>query len=287
MPEETAPAAPPAEEPASSAHADTSGEGERDGNAWLRESAAGLIYSRPAQTGKGSSEWDAANAELRRGRRNGKQEESKPSRDGEPTTEPEKPEPTSSSREEDDKGFERRVQAEVDRREAVRRQRSEAQQERELRSKDPQGYARYKEEQEQQNLAAASLGNALRSLSSQFDEATVTPLVHALPEAARADVLKDPGHGVEGRRTIVTRAIEALRKASYDEGFAKGREQAQKSLRRSSSFRKEMLNELRGEEEEPELAPGNGRGNGRDFDMNDFMRSALGRRVSTSRSTEE
>jgi hypothetical protein len=169
------------------------------------------------------------------------------------------------------------VQAEVDRRDAVRRQRAQQQQERELRQKDPQAYAQLKEQQDQQQNAAGGLSDALMLLSKQFDDAAITPLVKALDEKVRETVLKDPGHGIEGRRTIVTRAVEALKKAAYDEGFAKGKESAQKTLRRSTAFRKELLTELRGEEDEPELAPASGNGVGGDWSMNDWMRAMTGR----------
>jgi hypothetical protein len=277
-------AAPPAEEQAPSAPApaeETADQSETpDGNNWLRETAQGLIYSRPLDTAQRSKELEDARAELRRGRRNKGTEGDSPKAEREPDApneaEPEQ-EPPSSSRESDDQEFQRKVQAEVDRREAVRRQRDAAQQERNLRQQDPTAYARLKEQQEQQAASATSLTNALQTLSRQFDDATVTPLMQALPsDDIRNEVLKDAGHGLPGRKEIVTRALKALRKAAYDEGLAKGKETAQKSLRRSSAFRKELLSELRGEEDEPEVALGNGTaGSGEDWDMNDWMRGQV------------
>jgi hypothetical protein len=285
--ETAAPAAPPAEEQAPSAPApaeETADQSEPpDGNNWLRETAQGLIYSRPLDTAQRSKELDEARAELRRGRRNKGTEGDAPKAEREPDApneaEPE-PEPPSSPRESrdgDDQEFQRKVQAEVDRREAVRRQREAAQQERTLRQQDPTAYARLKEQQEAQAASATSLTNALQTLSRQFDDATVTPLMQALAsDDIRNEVLKDAGHGLPGRKEIVTRALKALKKAAYDEGLAKGKETAQKSLRRSSAFRKELLSELRGEEDEPEVALGNGTaGSGEDWDMNDWMRGQV------------
>ena len=284
MPEEAT--APPADttEGAAPSSADTAeAQQERpDPNAWIRQSREGLLYSRPLDTAaKSKGEWDEANAELRRFRsgRNGTEETP---RKNEPDREqPEGEQEPPSSKVDDDQEFQRRVQAEVDRREALRAQRQRQQQERELRRTNPQEYAKLKEQEESQNTQAGALSQAMIALSRQFDDATVTPLVQALKEDAREGVLKDTGHGLPGRKEIVTRAIKALQKSSYDEGYAKGKSEAERSLRRpSSSLRKELLAELRAGEEEPDLAPGNGSANGAtDVDMNDWMRSALGRRV--------
>jgi hypothetical protein len=276
MPDETATPAPPAEETTTAPVEAGAEEGdEQSSKDWFRETALGLT-TRPLEATDRNKQWDEANAELRRGRRD--KRESDDEREEKPAEPDEKPrEETTSRPERDDKDFERRVQAEVDRREAVRNQRAEAQRERQLRQQDPAAYAQLKEQQEAQNAQAGSLSNAMRSLATMFDDATVTPLVQALDEKLQAEVLKDPGHGIDGRRAIVDRAIKALKKAAHDEGYAKGKAEAQKSLRRSTSFRKELLSELRDDEDEPELAPSNGSASRTDWDMNDWMRAATGR----------
>lgn len=286
MPEEVASAAPPAEEQAPSAPeaAETQeGESERDGNEWLRETAQGLIYSRPLDTAARSQQLSDARAELNRGRRGKGTEEKPPEASDKPQTEEASAssEPPPSAREADDQEFQRRVQAEVDRREAVRRQRDQAQQERVLRQTNPTEYARLKEQQEAAQQQGNSVFTALQSISRQFDDATVKPLMDALPsDEVRNEMLKDSGHGIPGRKEIVTRAIERLKKLAYEEGFTKGKESAGKSLRKSSAFRKEILAELRGsdEEDEPDVALANGSVDGSSFDMNDWMRSVTGRR---------
>lgn len=282
MPEEATAAPPAAEEQAPSAPeatAEPQQDEQPDGNNWLRETAQGLIYSRPLDTAKRSEEWSEANAELRRGRRNGKEET--PSEEAKDGT-PKEVEPPSSAREADDAEFNRRVQAEVDRREAVRRQRAETQYERELRQKDPTAYAKYKEQQERQNANSGALSNALRALSSEFDDAAVKPVMDALSDETRNSILGKAVnvHGVAQRKLLVSEGVKALQKAAYDDGFAKGKESAQKSLRRSSSFRKELLSELRGEEDEPENVLANGSPGGGNWDMNDWMRTMTGRRKS-------
>lgn len=285
MPDETAQEAPPATEaPAPSAPDAAETDGERpDGNEWLRETAQGLIYSRPLETAKRSDEWAEANAELRRGRKGKQQQEgTRPEGEGDGRTaeSPEPGEAASSPREGDDRDFERRVQAEVDRREAVRRQRADTQSEQRLRRENPQAYARLKEEQETAEQRAGALTGALKQLTDGFDAASIRPLLDELPEAARNAVLSKAAnvHGLEQRKLLAKEGIAALKKSAYDEGFAKGKESAQKSLRRSSSFRNEMLSELRGSEDEPEVALANGTaGGGGDWDMNDWMRAMTGR----------
>lgn len=277
MPEETA-TAPPAEEtaptPPSSEDSEQEGDTQRPSD-WFRETALGLT-TRPLEAKDRNKQWDDANAELRRSRRDNGASEPKPEENA--TEDTGKPgEETTSRPERDEKDFERQVQAEVDRREAVRRQRADAQRERELRQTNPEEYAKLKEQQEQQNAVQGNFANAMRSLATMFDDATVTPLVNALDEKQREAVLKDAGHGIDGRKTIVDRAIKALQKAARDDGYAKGKADAQKNLRTSSAFRKELLSELRDGEDEPELAPSNGHSSRTDWDMNDWMRSVTGR----------
>ena len=290
MPEEAAaPAtqeAPPTDAPDGKEGAEQ--ESAPSGSDWFREQISGRstapVESRPSR----NQQWDEANAELRRGRKSRDDDakgdpESDESDRGAPKAdaEPKEPEKSASRPERDeDEEFQRRVQAEVDRREAVRTQRAEDQRERELRRTNPQEYAKYKEQQEANRVHIDSLMGSLKMLSSQFDDAAITPLVNALSEEERAKVLNDPGHGIDGRKEIVRRSIEALKKASYDEGVKAGKNQAQKSLRRSPAFRKELISEIRDGEDEPELAASSGTvggGKSGDWDMNDWMRSMTGR----------
>jgi hypothetical protein len=296
MPDETAQEAPPTTEaPAPSAPDAAEGEdGKADGNEWLRETAQGLIYSRPLDTAKQSDEWAEANAELRRGRKGtpkGEGEGTRPEGEGGEKPDAQPDEAGSSPREGDDRDFDRRVQAEVDRREAVRRQRADQQNEQRLRRENPQEYARLKEEQESASQRAGALSGALKQLAEQFDDASIRPLMEELPEATRTAVLQKAAnvHGLEQRKLLAREGITALKKAAYDEGYAKGKESAQKTLRRSSTFRNELLSELRGEEDEPDVALANGKAGGSggsaDWDMNDWMRSMTGR--STRRQSRE
>lgn len=273
--EESAPSAPSEPEPQP--------DEQPTGNSWLRETAQGLIYSRPLDTAKRSEEWSEANAELRRGRKS--KPEDTPSEEGAasaPDTRPdEKPESDASPREGDDKEFERKVQAEVDRREAVRRQRADVQMEERLRRENPAEYARYKEQQAQQNLAANTLATTLRRLSSDFDDAAIKPLMDALAENERNAILSKAAstHGIPQRKLLVEEGLKAFKKAAYEEGLRKGRDEARSGLRRSKAFRDELISEIRGAEEEPEHVLANGTATGdHDWDMNDWMRVQLGKR---------
>jgi hypothetical protein len=295
MPEETAAPTPsPAEAPDGAAPSSTAEnapvEGQEsekpDPNSWIRQSATGLLYSRPLDTASKSKEWDEANAELRRGRRNGTEETRQESTDGDTDgnrggEQAAGDDEQKASEETDDRAFERRVQAEVDRREALRAHRARSQQERELRQKDPTAYARLKEQEEQSTTAGAALTNALSALSGQFDDATVKPLMDALPEKTRSTILgKAVGvHGIPQRKLLVEEGLKAYKQVAYDEGYAKGKAEAEKALRRpTSSLRKELLAELRGAEDEPDLAPGNGvSSSSDDWNPNDWMRASLGK----------
>lgn len=285
MPDETATAPAPTEEPAPSAPDVTEEQQAEDqsGNSWLRETAQGLIYSRPLDTAKRSEEWADANAELRRGRR-GKQED-QPSEEA-PSTDQEAPEAPkgdskASTREADDEEFNRRVQAEVDRREAVRFQRQEVQFEEKLRRENPTEYARYKAQQAEQVKTSNALTKTLQQMSMDFDAAAVKPLMDALSDEVRDGILKEAEnvHGIPQRKLLVEKGLAALKKSSYDEGYKKGTEAAQKNLRRSKSFRDELMSEIRGADDEPEHVNGNGAATeGRTWDMNDWMRQMTGRK---------
>ena len=263
------------------------GEG-ADANAWIRETASGVFYSRPAETESLSKQWNDANAELRRGRRPKEESAEDGSDDQQPTEgaapadeRGERPTPADAQRESrqvageaTDERFNRAVQAEVDRREAER----EARFERELQRKNPEEYARYKANQQNVQTVNANVTKALTSMSSQFDTAVVKPIMDALTEKDREDVLKDAGHGIAQRKTLANRAIPLLQRRAYDDGYAKGKAEAEKALRKSPSFRKELLSELRGEDDEPVQVGSNGRSsNPSDWDMNDWMRGSLRR----------
>jgi hypothetical protein len=194
-----------------------------------------------------------------------------------PDTEPSSPWAPPSSREEE----ERRVQAEVDRR-AARAQKQQAQQtraqqravleqqEREARQTDV-----YKATELREQLdAMAAQEQFVAGLVGAYDQSTLDPLVSALPEAERGALLSDAPTGMEGRKALVEKAVQAIK--------AQGAREAEAKLRKSAAFRKQVLADWRrgahGEDDspdEPELvASGVGTNGHRGGPtMNDWLRS--------------
>jgi hypothetical protein len=173
---------------------------------------------------------------------------------------------------------ERRVQAEVDRR-AARAQKAQAQQtraqqravleqqEREARQTDV-----YKATELREQLdAMAAQEQFVAGLVGAYDQSTLDPLVSSLPEAERGALLQDAPTGMEGRKALVEKAVQAIK--------AQGAREAEARLRKSAAFRKQVLADwrrgLHGEEDapdEPELVGGtNGHRSGPT--MNDWLRA--------------
>jgi hypothetical protein len=243
----------------------------KEASAWLRDTALGRFYS-PPKGDDAEEPTEPKAGKSQRAERTGAKDD-----DGQTD---EAQERVQDKREFSEDEFRRAVQAETDRREATRVARERQQRERQLRRTDPQAYAQTKEQEDLQMAAAEQQAELLRGVSQQFDEATVTPLVQALTPEQRQKVLDNAGHGIDGRKEIVKRSIETLRQSAYDDGFKRGKAEAEKSLRKpTSSFRKELLSELRGSDDEPELAPASGgAGQQNGFDPNDWMRASIRRR---------
>ena len=108
-------------------------------------------------------------------------------------------------------------------------------------------------------------------LVGAYDQSTLDPLVASLPEAERGALLSDAPTGMEGRKALVEKAVTAIK--------AQGAREAEARLRKSATFRKQVLADwrrgLHGEEDspdEPELVSGtNGHRGGPS--MNDWLRA--------------
>ena len=179
--------------------------------------------------------------------------------------------------------MERRIQAEVDRREAKRAADSRRQQQQdELDRKareDPYGFAEehiQRREQEQTlGQQTEAVHDLIRTTSQQFDRTVLDPIVTSLPpETQRQLVAENPPVGLEGRGKLVAAALAEIRKTAAAEGRAAGEKAAEQKLRKNPSFRKEMLAELRGAEDEPEATP-NGTRSAKPPDMDDWLRGQL------------
>lgn len=173
------------------------------------------------------------------------------------------------------------LEREVERRAALRaadldRQRQAAAEEaarKELRARDPIAYVEQEEQRERDEAFAREIGQLVKRTATEHDRAVLDPIMAALPAKVVSDLMKDPPMGLDGRARLVKRAIAALQDAARAEGAA----EAEKKLRASAAFRKEVLAELRAgrdDEAEPDALTGAPlhRANA---DMNAWMRASL------------
>jgi hypothetical protein len=182
----------------------------------------------------------------------------------------------------------RLVQAETDRRldkhnreEAERRRRAEAsaevEQDRELRRKDPYGYARKMEQKEveaqalMQQLQVAQ--THVQRLGVDYDRTVVDPIVTAVPAQLRQALLANVGDGLDGRGTLVQGALKTLEKHWREAGFT----DARKRLAQDQGFIKEILTRYGGQRTEPDSAPSIGSAPSASPNMNDRLRRMAGR----------
>jgi hypothetical protein len=150
--------------------------------------------------------------------------------------------------------LERRVQAETDRRESKRAADARKAAKRELRDKDPWAYVEEERKEEQVADSTTGVQQFFSTIGTAHDRVAIDPLVNALPQAERDRILaiEGAGTGLEGRKLVVTKALESLEK----HWKAEGAKEAEARLRRNSAFRKQVLNEGRTTAVEPDLLPG-------------------------------
>lgn len=178
--------------------------------------------------------------------------------------------------------LEREIQSRADKLIAKRaredaKAREEAELDRRL-EEDPYGVA---EEIRTQREQAKSLQSqlepvhaAIRDTAGSYDKLVVDRVVTALPPDVQQRLYQEiQPVGIEGRSRMVAAALDEIRRAAEASGKAQGEKAAEQRLRKSSAFRKELLAELRGTEDEPELMPAAGR-SPNPADMNDWIRVA-------------
>jgi len=151
--------------------------------------------------------------------------------------------------------FDKRVQAEADRRESARNERARSDRRRKLRDENPWQYA--EEDRNAENVEAANqqVGDFFANVSREHDKYSLDPIVEALADADRKRILEleGAGQGLEGRKLIVTEGLKALEK----QWKADGARDAEDRLRKNPAFRKQLLNEMRRSGvREPELISG-------------------------------
>jgi hypothetical protein len=163
--------------------------------------------------------------------------------------------------------FNRRVQSEVDRvlakREHDERVRTQQAEEARLRRDDPFEYVRTVEKREaeqaqiqQRQREATTL---LEQQIHQYDRNILDPLLGALPEPARKQVLESVrAEGIPGRAAVAKNALGALRSI----WTAEGRETARSALMKDQTFIKEVLARYAGQPQGASNGNGNGSSNG-------------------------
>jgi hypothetical protein len=152
--------------------------------------------------------------------------------------------------------LDRRVQAEVDRREYRRAQEAKARARKELRDSDPWQYAEQERQEEQLGQTNEQLVQFFSNVGTEHDRYAIDPVVELVPQADRERIMKmeNAGRGLEGRKLVVKESLKALEK----HWKAEGAKDAERKLRSNPAFRKQVLSEIRGSTVEPDLLPSYG-----------------------------
>ena len=169
--------------------------------------------------------------------------------------------------------FERRVQAETDRRAEKARLKADAEAKRKLRDENPWQYAEAERQEEQATQQNDQLNQFLSGIGSLHDGATIDPLVQSLPDAEKQRILglEGAGVGLDGRKLIVSESLKALEK----HWKAEGAREAEARLRKNPAFRKQLYSEFRGPEPEVlPVGPDNGRASSSQ-EINNFLRAQV------------
>lgn len=272
----------PAQTPAEPAGADAASTDESGGAAWF-----------DAMTGRGPvDEAFATDAEPA----SAEPEQPEPGAQGspeppaEPTPQPQaQPKPQPTSPQPDDmvrltrQQLEREIQSRADKL-IAKRQREEAARAKEAEldrklEEDPYGFAEDVRAERQQAKELESqikpVHDAIRDTSRSYDALVVDRVVTALPPEVQQRLYQEiQPVGIEGRSRMVAAALDEIKKAAVAEGKAQGEKAAEQKLRKSAAFRKELLAELRGSEDEPELMPPAGR-SPTPTNMDDWFRAAM------------
>src|SRR5262245_5594436 len=127
---------------------------------------------------------------------------------------PEEPDPAaaeSGQRMVSESEFQRRVQSEVDRREAARNKEQRDAERKRLRDEDPWQLAEMERQEEQSQEQQAQLKSAIDNIAHFHDSLTLIPLVEALEPTERERLMKLPGagEGADGRKLLTNEAIKS------------------------------------------------------------------------------
>lgn len=139
----------------------------------------------------------------------------------------------------------RAVQSEVDRRDAVRLQRQRNEERLRLRKEDPEAFISLEDQEKAAQEAATGIASKVIDV---YDTEILTPLLARLPDEKRAEIAATI-NSVDSRKA----AAEAVLKHIEDDAFKRGQEEGEKKanakLRQNPAVRKELLVELRGDQD--------------------------------------
>jgi hypothetical protein len=180
--------------------------------------------------------------------------------------------------------LEERINAEGNRREALRLAKDERTRRKLVRDSDPLQYA--EEERQREAVQEAQEANlaTLQQYFAAYDRHTLLPLLNRLPADVRARLAEELGGGVEGlegRQRLVDGGLDKWEAAIRADERAK----AARGLRSNPAARKQALLEEydQAPPSEPEVGGFGGAGGGRDLDMNAQLRALLRNRATKSR----
>jgi len=164
------------------------------------------------------------------------------------------------------------------REEAARRQREQELRQREqehyLRDNDPHEYARLVREREQEQAENAQKLQEIQRFATEqvttYDRHVLDPLMRAIPESDRQEILSNVDPGLEGRGKVTTAALAALKKVYTDQG----RQSARQALMNDQTFIKEILTRYGGGVPEPVSTPAISVSSPEDGNMNTRLRAA-------------
>lgn len=239
---------------------------------WIREAFFSRVGAPSTESQEGANEGKPES--------NGKTEDAKPA--GQSNSEQsgvfDQPKPYRVFNSPDD--YERQLQSEVDRREAVRAQKQKARDEADLLENHPAEYARVKreelaEQKKREELQPVIQKEALSFANEQvltYDSHVLTPLLALLPDSPEKDqAMQTTKPAIEGRGEIFKSAI-----ALYEKHVtAKALSEARKTLAQDPAFIKEILVRHGGQRAEPEVVSAVGAAPGRGDDSMDSAMNTM------------
>ncbi len=180
--------------------------------------------------------------------------------------------------------YKRDIQAEQDRREAVRADREKAriatENRKRLRTEDPEAFARLDEqdeaERERSQAIASELATGLSgNLIDIYDAEFIVPAIAMLPEDKRQEAI-DKVTSLQGRKDVLADVFDHVREDAHAKGKAEGIKEAEARLRGNPAFAKSVQREVRAETDSPDIVEaGSSNGNSKP-DMNAWLRRGAG-----------